>query len=626
MSNPCSSGQTFQCPDGSAPAGPPTPCSSGQPQCCTGNVCSNAPQPGGQTTNQQGGSTTACVNPTCASPPCAAKIYGDVGCTTVSGVTLYNHELTTKGQTIASNAHIYGPFEAGFGSQQYSIIEGWGCTNPPDVYDSAGGLDLQIAEQKVAKVCNIELPRISGDNYVGVVGNCGGHTSDYHFHVRLSCLYTQAGGHSPEVGVVASHKLYGKWEDYDNNLLPLLDACSAHFGPTPDSNGAIVYHHHVQDNPPFAVGCLGPTANNGLVGVAACRALYSECDQDGGSGTTLEIKKDGVTQTVVYDRACPCFDATGSNMGTNIQELPALSSSSISYNANGQQQSSSTTLASTTASTSSAPGSTTSTGASTMTTETATTTTAAATTTTGGATTTNDGATTSTGATDAATTTTVGATTTTAAATTTTEGATTTTDGATTSIGSTEAATTSTEGAATTTSVGPTTTTTEGTETISGSMSFSSTSLSKSQIETATKKSLAGEFNVNENQVTATASQTRRLEMEARARLLAGSWSVSFSITVAASQAAAAVNKASSIQSDATSFNQAMKTNLQALGVSATDATITVSSFEAVLVTTTPAGQPTTSRARATTSGAVWAIHAMCCLHLLVFALHVSIC
>jgi hypothetical protein len=157
-------------------------------------------------------------------------------------------------------------------------------------------------------------------------------------------------------------------------------------------------------------------------------------------------------------------------------------------------------------------------------------------------------------------------------------------------------------------------------------MSFSSTSLSKSQIETATKKSLAGEFNANENQVTATASQTRRLEMEARARLLAGSWSVSFSITVAASQAAAAVNKASSIQSDATSFNQAMKTNLQALGVSATDATITVSSFEAVLVTTTPAGQPTTSRARATTSGAVWAIHAMCCLHLLVFALHVSIC
>jgi hypothetical protein len=246
---------------------------------------------------------------------------------------LYTHELTNKGDTIAANAHIYGPFEAGFTSKQDSIIEGWGCTNPPDVYDSAGGLDLQIAEQKVAKVCNIELPRIQGNNYFGIVGECGGHTSDYHFHVRLGCLYTQAGGHSSQVGNVGPYKLYGKWEDYDNNLLPLLDACGAHFGPTPDSSGQNVYHYHVQDAPPFTVGCFGPTATNTLVGVAACRALYSQCDQDGGSGTTIEIKKDGTTQTVVYDRACPCFDATGSNMGTNIQELPALSSSSISFTA-----------------------------------------------------------------------------------------------------------------------------------------------------------------------------------------------------------------------------------------------------------------------------------------------------
>ena len=46
--------------------------------------------------------------------------------------------------------------------------------------------------------------------------------------------------------------IYGKWEDYSNNILPALDACGAHFGVTPDSNGASIYHHHVQDFAPVS--------------------------------------------------------------------------------------------------------------------------------------------------------------------------------------------------------------------------------------------------------------------------------------------------------------------------------------------------------------------------------------
>ena len=65
--------------------------------------------------------------------------------------------------------------------------------------------------------------------------------------------------------------------------------------------------------------------------------LYSDCDNDGGSGTTIELK----TGTVAYDRFCPCFDAAGSNMGTNIQELPALSSTEIYYTVNSTTDSSS---------------------------------------------------------------------------------------------------------------------------------------------------------------------------------------------------------------------------------------------------------------------------------------------
>ncbi|CAJ1450669.1 unnamed protein product, partial [Effrenium voratum] len=172
------------------------------------------------------------------------------------------------------------------------------------------------------------LPRIVGETYYGIVGPCGGHTGDYHFHRGFGCLYQESGSHSTKVGVVAGYNLYGKWEDYANNQLPLLDACGAHFGPTPESSSN-VYHYHVQDQAPFTVGCYGPSASNGLVSVAECRALYPKCDNDGGAGTAIETH----AGTVTYDKFCPCWDGAGSNMGTNIVELPALSTSAISYTA-----------------------------------------------------------------------------------------------------------------------------------------------------------------------------------------------------------------------------------------------------------------------------------------------------
>lgn len=157
--------------------------------------------------------------------------------------------------------------------------------------------------------------------------------------IGVSAACTQTGGHSTKVGVIAGHNIYGKWEDYDNQRLPLLDACGAHIGPTPESSTA-VYHYHAQDKAPFTVGCHGPSASGGLVSVATCRSLYSDCDNDGGSGTTIQTK----TGSISYDRFCPCFDATGSNMGTNIQELPALSSTEIYYTVDSNATTSSTTL------------------------------------------------------------------------------------------------------------------------------------------------------------------------------------------------------------------------------------------------------------------------------------------
>lgn len=288
------------------------------------------------------GATSTCTNPTCSSPPCAADIRGDVGCTTVSGIESYNHKFVTKGGTVESGSHIYGPFEAGFAAPQKAAIESWGCTDPTVAYDAEGGTDTKTAEKKVAYLCGITFPRIEGDDYIGIVGPCGGHTKDYHFHERYSCLYKEEGGHSTAVGDVGSWKLYGKWEDFSNNKLPLLDACSGHFGPTPDSSGATVYHHHVQDKAPFAVGCHGPTADGKLVSVAACRALYSTCSN---AADSLRL---GANEVISYVRDCPCWDANWSNSGS-ITELPALSSTEISYTASAT--SSATTSGTTTVTT-----------------------------------------------------------------------------------------------------------------------------------------------------------------------------------------------------------------------------------------------------------------------------------
>ena len=95
------------------------------PAGCGSGGTGPSPPPGGG-----GGGSATCQNPSCSSPPCAAPLLGDVGCTSVAGAETYAHELLSAGDTISSGAHIYGPFEAGFTSQQDNIIRTWGCSTP----------------------------------------------------------------------------------------------------------------------------------------------------------------------------------------------------------------------------------------------------------------------------------------------------------------------------------------------------------------------------------------------------------------------------------------------------------------------------------------------------------------
>ena len=182
-----------------------------------------------------------------------------------------------------------GPFEAGFTAAQTQQF--FGC-NPGVVIQS--GIDTLTAEQMVQYQCN--LPSTTT-----VLDACGGHAIPYHYHERMTCLYTSdpTTGHSTRIATMNDGRgLYGKYVGV--NTLPTdLDACGGRTGITPDSNGVAVYYYMVQDRAPFTVGCFGPVSS-----VAACKALYPTCS-DGG-----EIEITTREGTRKYDPDCPCSEVT----------------------------------------------------------------------------------------------------------------------------------------------------------------------------------------------------------------------------------------------------------------------------------------------------------------------------
>jgi len=306
------------CRDGSQPTCPGgTPLGSGLPPCSGGNpVCADgqeAAPPIGGGTPQLGGGTQGGGAPQSSSPHAAAML-GDVAFTTATGT----NQRTSRNFAVGEN--IYGPFEAGFGSQQDSMLASLGCS-PASLGYVQGGIDTQTAEQMIASQCGTTLPRIQGNTYISLMDECGGHTNEYHFHERMGCLYNGgADGHSKQIGRLPNGQLiYGKWEE--TRLLPLLDACGGHLGRTPDSPSVDLYHYHVQDSPPFTVGCLGPNDDGSLVSVQQCRDFYSGCDASYVSITTPARGR------YEYDTWCPCFDAQGLNTGLRIAELAALANS-----------------------------------------------------------------------------------------------------------------------------------------------------------------------------------------------------------------------------------------------------------------------------------------------------------
>jgi hypothetical protein len=239
-----------------------------------------------------------------SSGPTAASTFGVVGITAQSGEVLA----------------CFGPYENGYGATPTSkaqLLE-LGCTDP-SVVSIPGGIDTHTSQEMIAHKCGVDLPRYDPE-WTAVLDECGRspvHTTDK-YHESLGCLYNETGGeHSPKIGHAADVKetpIYGKWEDYSELELPALDACNAHFGITPESNGKEVYHHHVAGLPPFVVGCYGPAAGDEthpegkLVSFEACRSLYAECANE----VITIVTEEG--ETTPYVPFCPCFDEDISNV------------------------------------------------------------------------------------------------------------------------------------------------------------------------------------------------------------------------------------------------------------------------------------------------------------------------
>jgi hypothetical protein len=106
--------------------------------------------------------------------------------------------------------------------------------------------------------------------------------------------------------------IYGRWENFETQTLPELDACNGHFGFTPDNPTVAVYHYHVTSEAPFTLGCIGPATGNQMVTVAQCRAVYSSCGDGDTSIFSVEMPQGNPT-TITYDLNCPCFDGAENN-------------------------------------------------------------------------------------------------------------------------------------------------------------------------------------------------------------------------------------------------------------------------------------------------------------------------
>jgi hypothetical protein len=234
-----------------------------------------AGQPGGGVLCPASGGFTGSSTYVNGAKPMAAPLLGSIAC--------------VDKPVAGGGANIYGPFENGF-------YAGFLCASQPNI---VGGIDTNTANNITNFYCG---------KPVEILDACGGHAQPYHYHERMTCLYSQdaASGHSTRIGTALDGRgLYGKY--VNGSVVPTdLDGCNGRWGVTPDSGGATVYYYVLTDRPPFSFSCFGPAT------VEQCKALYPEkCSAAPARLTSSDGSFD-------YKLFCPCFDSAGLNTPKNL--------------------------------------------------------------------------------------------------------------------------------------------------------------------------------------------------------------------------------------------------------------------------------------------------------------------
>jgi len=117
----------------------------------------------------------------------AAPLRGSVGCIDMAPLAT-RPTATAGGSTVDAN-NIYGPMENGFSSAQ----PGASCLGSNVL---KGGIDTNVAEAVMDAFC--------GGTFGTVLGYCGGHATPFHYHERMTCLYSAtASGHSSRIGTAS---------------------------------------------------------------------------------------------------------------------------------------------------------------------------------------------------------------------------------------------------------------------------------------------------------------------------------------------------------------------------------------------------------------------------------------
>jgi hypothetical protein len=251
--------------------------------------------------------TPSCITQTFPAPaystlPAAASLRGRVGLT-----------IGASGPGITGGTggvSIYGPMDAGFNT-------GSACSN--GLGNCPAGTDVALCESSLEYQCG------TGFHSTGMfMSDCGGHATPYHYHCHLKCEYDMMASstHSPLIAVMLDGRgLYGMWEG--SGTAPTdLDACGGHYGPVPATtvgadtypSATNVYHYHVQNVPPFFVGCFGPVSS-----LAQAKALYPSCTTGAACTTKTNCAAGNLYEVCTADGAasytldCPVYRHMPSN-------------------------------------------------------------------------------------------------------------------------------------------------------------------------------------------------------------------------------------------------------------------------------------------------------------------------